>query len=353
MTAAEKIMEEDAKTIASASLNWSKLNGKTILISGANGYVPQYFVHGLLKRNDLYDEKIKVVAMCRSQERAEERFFKYIKRTDFELLLQDVCVPIQYEGNVDYIIHAASPAGMKKRYENPIETFRANVVGCENLLEFAQKKKSEFLLISSVDIYGKMDNAERLTEEHHGELDPLNIRNVYSCAKRAAETLCSCYVNMRISCKIVRPFQILAGGIQLNDGRLHADFIAQMLNGDEIVLKGDGTPRRTFMYVTDAIIGMLIVLLEGNSGEAYNLCTEKGEASVLELAQIMASHVTDRKIQIKYNMETRVSDPAVTQTISTVCGSSEKIRQLNWEAKLSLSEACKRIMTFYGVIKGD
>lgn len=353
MTAAERIVKEDASAIANASLDWSKLRGRTVLISGANGYVPQYFVHGLLKRNDLYDDGIKVAALCRNRERAEARFSEYAERTDFELLLQDVCTPVQYKGNVDYVIHAASPASMKNRYEDPVETFRANVMGSENLLKLAWEKKAEFLLLSSVDVYGRMYSAERLTEEHHGELNPLNMRNVYSCAKRAAETLCACYADRGMVCKIVRPFQILAGGIGLDDGRLHADFVSQMLRGNEIILKGDGTPRRTFMYITDAITGMLTVLSEGKSGEAYNVCMEEGEASVLELAQTMASHVTDREIRITYNMKTRVSDPAVTQTISTVCGSSEKLRRLGWEAKVSLSEACKRIMQFYDVIEGE
>lgn len=350
MTAAERIMEEDACVIANASLNWSKLKGKSVLISGANGYVPQYLVHGLLKRNDLYDDGIKVVALCRSRERADERFSKYDGRADFELLLQDVCEPVRYESSVDYIIHAASPAGVKNRYEDPAKTFRANVAGCDNLLQFAAGKKSELLLISSIDVYGRFDSVARLREERYGELDPLNVRNVYSCAKRAAETLCACYSYMGIPCRIVRPSQILAGGIGLDDGRLHIDFISQILRKNEIVLKGDGTPKRTFLYITDAVTGMLTVLLEGKSGEAYNLCTESGEATVLELAQLMASQVKDRKIDITYNMETRTSDPAVTQAVSVVCGASDKICSLGWKAEVPLEEACNRMMTYYGAI---
>lgn len=348
-----RIIDEDANTIAQSAIDWTKFHNKTIWIAGANGYVPQYFVHSLLKRNDLYDENIKVVAMCRSRERADERFAEYHERTDFELVIQDVCVPVQYDGKVDYIIHAASPAGVKNRYDNLVATFDANVIGCKNLLRFAKEKNAEFLLISSVDVYGKYSCPDRLTEERLGELDSLNTRNVYSCAKRAAETLCACYSCSGISCKIVRPVQILAGGIGLDDGRLHIDFISQMLKGDEIVLKGDGTPRRSFLYITDAISGMLTVLMEGKSGEAYNVCTESGEASVLELAQMMASHVTDRKIRITYDMVARTKDPAVTNVVSVVCGCSDKLCALGWKPKVSLKEACRRMMTYYGVVKGD
>ncbi|MCM1268983.1 MAG: NAD(P)-dependent oxidoreductase, partial [Bacteroidales bacterium] len=243
--------------------------------------------------------------------------------------------------------------GAKNRFDDLVATFDANVTGCRNLLEFARVKHAELLFLSSVDVYGKYSCKERLREEKLGELDSLNTRNVYSCAKRAAETLCACYSDSGVPCKIVRPSQILAGGIGLDDGRLHIDFIAQMLKGDEIVLKGDGSPRRSFLYVTDAIIGMLTVLLEGESGAAYNVCTEDGEASVLELAQTMASLVTDRKVRISYDMEARAKDPAVTNVVSAVCGSSDKIAALGWKANVSLTEACKRMMTYYGVLEGE
>lgn len=353
MTEKERIVMEDGEKIARTSVDWSKLKGKGVLISGANGYVPQYLVHGLLKRNDLYHDGIKVVAMCRSRQKAMDRFSPYIGRPDFELLMQDVRTPVNYEGDVDYVIHGASPAGMASRHEDPVATFDANVIGCGNLLRLAEEKKAQFLLISSVDIYGEFPDQEQLTEERHGQLDPMKVRNVYSCAKRAAETLCACYGQRGISCKVVRPFQILAGGIGLDDGRLHGDFVSQMLKGDEIVLKGDGMPRRSFLYVTDAIAGMLWVLLEGRSGEAYNLCDESGEASVLELARMMGSQVTDRDIRISYNMETRIADPAVTQAISRVCGNSEKIRMLGWRPQVSLMEACKRMMAYYGLTSLD
>lgn len=104
----------------------------------------------------------------------------------------------------------------------------------------------------------------------------------------------------------------------------------------------------TVIKATDAITGMLTVLLEGKTGEAYNLCSENCKVSVLELAQLMASCVTDRKIKISYIMETRTKDPAVTQVVSVVCGSSDKIRSLGWKQEVPLSEACRRMMAYYG-----
>lgn len=196
----------------------------------------------------------------------------------------------KYDGNVDYIIHAASPAGAVHRYDGPTAAFDANVTGCRNMLALAEKKGVGVLLVSSIDIYGRIPGC----------------------------------------------------------GRLHIDFISQILTQNEIILKGDGTPRRTFLYVTDAVTGMLTVLLEGKSGEAYNLCSENCEASVLELAQMMASCAADRQVKISFNMETRKTDPAVTQVVFTVCGCSDKIRSLGWKQEVPLKEACQRMMAYYG-----
>lgn len=343
-----KILKEDAKTIAQADIDWRKFRNKTVLIAGANGYVPQHFVHGFLMRNTLYNENIHVIALCRNEMKAKEKFGEYLERKDFTLLLGDVLDDIDVQGKIDFIIDAASPAGVRISNEDPVATFEANVLGCSNLLKLAKQKEAEFLFLSSVDIYGETKE-ERCIEERVGILDPLNVRNVYAVAKRAAENLCACYSHEGVVCKIVRPSQIMGCGIALDDGRLHIDFISQLLNGNEIVLKGDGTPIRSFIYMTDAIIGMLNVMTAGENGQAYNICTESGEASVLELAQLMTSLIKDRPVKVSFNENTRKNDIAVKHAISRVCVSSKKLSELGWKAEVSLEESCRRMMSYYAV----
>ena len=147
----EDMISQDAERIADSSVNWEKLHRKTILISGATGYVPQYIVHGLLKRNDLFQANMNVIVLCRSKAKADLRFSMYYTRNDFKLIIQDILTPIEIEQEVHYIIHAASPAGLVNSNINPVETFKVNVLGCDNLLMLAEKKKAEFLLFSSVD----------------------------------------------------------------------------------------------------------------------------------------------------------------------------------------------------------
>lgn len=345
----ERIIDEDSIAIANANINWERLTHKTVLIAGANGYVPQFFVHGLLKRNDLYGSGIQVVALCRNREKAMERFGEYIDRNDFQLILQDVSTRICYSEKIDFIIHAASPAGIKLTMEKPLDVFNANVIGCNNLLSLAREKKARFLYISSVDVYGTMKEMKRIKEEDMGVIDHISLRNVYAASKRMAETLCMSYRTEGVDIVVVRPSQIMGPGISLNDERLHINMISQLLSGDSIVLKGDGTPKRTFIYVTDAIIGMMTVLTGGANGEVYNVCTESCEATVRKLAEVMCGLLKDRTTEITYNMKTRTSDPAVTQVVSMVCTSSEKLRALGWNADVDLQSACKRMMKYYGL----
>lgn len=346
------IINEDAGRIINSGLPFEKIYGKTILISGANGYVPAYFVHTFLRLNDERNAGIRVLALCRNESRAHSRFNEYLDRDDFELIIQDVCDPIEYDKPIHIFIHAASPAGIFKRHDDPVNTFLANVKGAENMLELAKSSSCEaFILLSSVDVYGKMDNTDRLTESASGYLDSLNVRNAYSCGKRAAEALCTAYsAKYNIPVYILRPFQIIGPGPELNDGRLHIDFISQIINMGKIVLKSDGTAVRSFMYITDAIIAMMYVLFYGNSGEAYNIVSTKGEASVKELADTMASCVctVDSPVEVVFDI-TKRDTIEVKGALSVVTGDDSKIKALGFEPYYSIKEGSKRMMMYYGI----
>ncbi len=345
-----KIISEDIEEILLSELPYEKFYGKTVLISGANGYVPSYFVHLFLGMNDKKHAGIKVIALCRNYERATERFEDYIEREDFEILIQDVCDPIYIDREINIFIHAASPAGIKTRHDDPVNTFLANVKGAENMLNLAVKNPCEyFLFLSSVDVYGRMDTNERLKESDSGYLDPLNVRNAYSCGKRAAESLCKAYqIKYNLPVYIVRPFQIMGPGPELNDGRLHIDFISQILEKKQIILKSDGSAIRNFMYITDAIRGMFYVMLKGKPGEAYNIVSEQGEMSVKDLAEIMARNVADNSIEIIFDYEQR-NAIEVTSALSVVIGDSSKLRGLGWKCKYSVEEGATRMMRYYDI----
>lgn len=348
----KKIITSDIDRMVKARASWESFYNKTIMITGANGYVPSYFVHLFIALNDQYNAGITVIALCRNREKAEVKFENCLDRKDFVLLIQDVCEPIEIANEIHYFIHAASPAGIHSRYCNPVTTFQANVMGCDNLLKLAMKNPCErFLFVSSVDVYGKMNSIDRLKETDCGILDSLNVRNVYACAKKATEMLCCSYFEKyKVPIVMVRPGQIFGPGIELNDGRLHIDFISQILEKNKIVIKSDGSAIRTFLYVTDAIIGMLTAMTEGKLGECYNVVDEKGEASVLELANLMAKQICNDEVEVEFDY-TKRNNIEVISALSVVTGCSEKIKGLGWEPEFSLEEGARRMMQYYGVVE--
>jgi nucleoside-diphosphate-sugar epimerase len=314
-----KIISQDCENIANAKLPWESLQGKTVLISGANGYVPAYFVYSLLTRNELFNSKIKVIALCRNEKKAKERFSEFLKRKDFNLLIQDACEPIRLKEPVHFFIAAASPAGMPESSAKPVDTFLTNVKGCYNILEFAKKNKdSKVLFLSSIDANYGLD--------------------IYSNSKKSAEWLCQAYAKQyETDVKIARPVQIIGAGIDLNSSRLSSNFILQLLQTGKISLKTDGKAERAFIYISDAILGMFFVLLKGKSSEIYDICSEKGNASVLELAKLFAGNVA-----VKVGKQATKSPPSVT-------GNSAKLRKLGWKPSIDLSNGILRIKQFYGV----
>lgn len=344
------ILKQDIQKILSCPLPWESIDGRTVLVSGANGFVPSYLVFALLERNRMYGVHTRVIALCRNAERARKRFSEYLNDSMLELKIQDVRDVSAHEfvgQQIDYCIHAASPAGIVSRQEAPADTFCTNVFGCSNLLELGKNCNiRRFLFLSSVDVYGKMYSVDRLREEMMGSLDPMYSRNAYSNGKRAAEALCAVYhAQYGMDVVVARPFQIYGPGMSLDDGRLHGNFIGQIQSTGKIVLKSDGKAERSFMYLTDATIALFTILLKGKAGEAYNVCSEASEASVLQLAKLYQKF---SNAEIVFD-NTQRQTVEVKEALPCVLGSSEKLRELGWKASVSLEDGIRRTLQYYNI----
>src|SRR6185437_11061397 len=237
------IIKSDLDYIISTDINWGKLEGKTILISGANGFLPAYLVETVLYLNDnVFKIKTQILALVRNKQKALARFVHYMDRTDLQFIIQDVCKPIVIESNLDYIVHAASLASPKYYKDFPVDVLLPNVVGTYNLLELARSKKiTGFLLFSSGEIYGEIDEQFMpVKEQDCGYLDSMQVRSCYAQSKRIAETMCISWGQQYgVSIKVVRPFHTYGPQMPLNDGRVFSDFVANIVRGEDIVLKSD------------------------------------------------------------------------------------------------------------------
>ena len=343
-----RIVEEDLKRIASAALPWKRLFGKAVLITGANGFVPAYMLETLIYLNDVVNANIRVIAMVRNAEKAMRRLGHLGKRDDLTLHIQDVRDPYSGPRPVDFVIHAASQASPKAFGVDPVGTLEANVLGTQHMLQLARDSKSEgFLFFSSGEVYGKLQDSSKLVKEtDFGYLDPLNVRSCYAEGKRAGETLCACYcAQFDVPTKIVRLAHTYGPGMDLNDGRVFADFVADVIEGRDIVLKSDGSARRPFCYLADATEAYFRVLLNGAAGEAYNVGSAM-ECSVLELAEMLCRLFPEQGCKVVRRAR-EAGEGYLPSSVNRFELDLSKIRALGWEATTSIEAGFRRTVESY------
>ncbi|MFT4234763.1 MAG: NAD-dependent epimerase/dehydratase family protein, partial [Microbacterium sp.] len=240
----DAVMTEDLDEIIARDLPWEKLNGTTVLVTGASGMLPSYTVRSLLALNDARDASITVIGLVRNEEKARRLLSDIVDRDDFQLLAQDVSAPLTIDGPVDYVVHGASAARPSLHAADPVGTIRANLLGTFGLLDLCVAKQSRgFVFMSSAEVYGSQPaGTELISETSYGGFDILNPRACYSEGKRAAETICATYqAQYDLTCRIVRFGHIYGPGMAMDDGRVQADFAANVVNGRDIVLNSDGT----------------------------------------------------------------------------------------------------------------
>jgi nucleoside-diphosphate-sugar epimerase len=350
-TKLNKIIQEDIEFIINHNLDWDKFSDSTVLISGANGFLPAYMVETLLYLNEKQNKNIKIIALVRNKEKAFKKFEHHKNRKDLKFLVQDVCEPIKIkpEENIDFIIHAASQASPKYFGKDPVGTLSANTIGTINLLKIAQEKSSKgFLFFSGGEVYGIVDDNKIPTKEKDfGYLDPTDVRSCYAESKRMGENICvSWFHQYGIPTKIIRLYHTYGPGMDFKDGRVFADFVSDVINNNNIVMKSDGSATRAFCYLADAVLGFFTVLLKGKNGEAYNLGFDK-ETSIIELANILVNLFPEKNLKVIKN-EHEISKEYLKSKINRGCPDISKIKILGWEPKYSINEGLKRtILSYY------
>ncbi len=344
------IIENDLKFITGSRLPWDQFKGKTVLVTGANGFIPAYMVETLLYLNEKKSYNIKVIALVRNIDKARTRFSAYLGREDLVFVEQDIGYPLKMDTSADIIIHAASQASPKFYGTDPVGTLRPNVIGTANLLDFARSSGAEnFLFFSSSEVYGEVAASMMpIPENVYGWVDPVSVRSCYAESKRMGETMCASWHHQYgVPAKIVRPFHTYGPKMQLDDGRVYADFISDILNNKDITLKSDGSASRAFCYLADAVLGFFTVMLKGKNGEAYNIGNTDAETSILDLAESLVKLFPEKGLKI-IRQERASNNEYLQSKISRASPAIEKARSLGWEPATGIEEGfMKTIRSFH------
>lgn len=339
---------DDIKEILSSNIEWAKFANKTILITGANGFLPAYMLETLMCLNEdiLQKSKCHVIALVRNKQHAKIRFSNYLLNPNFRLIVQDVSEPITINDEINFIIHAASPASPKYYNDNPISVIMPNIIGTKNTLDLAVKNKVDgYLYFSSGEVYGQLPDGEIISEDKYGYLDPTSVRACYGESKRMGENLCISYGHQyNIPVKIVRPFHTYGPGMKLDDGRVFADFVKNIVNNENIVLTSDGSAVRPFCYLADATIGFFKVLLEGKNNTAYNVANPMQAVSIKELANILVSTFPEKKLSAKFSEK---NTSYLQSPIKGQIPDISKIMSLGWEPQTTIESGFKKTIRSY------
>ncbi len=324
---------EDIKNVLSVD-GIEELKGKSFLITGATGLLGTHLIDALMTLGD-----VKVYAVGRSKERAQERLGEYFDNPSFEFIEQDVCAPFASDLQVDYIIPGASNTHPTAYSQYPVETIMINIKGCENALELAAKCGATVLYMSSVEVYGNARGTDVFTEDYTGVLNLSTSRSCYTESKRLCEAMCLSYIAEKgVKAKTVRLSRVFGPTMLESDSKASSQFLKRAIAGEDIILKSEGNQFFSYTYVSDAVAAMLHVLIHGKVGDAYNISNTKCNIHLKDFAQLCAAiNGKNVRFELPNDSESKGFSIAVNAILS-----NDKLRSIGFTPRYDMANAISR-----------
>ncbi len=303
-----------------------------VVVTGAAGFLGSHLCDRFV------EEGHEVVAMDNFITGAPDNLEHLIGHDRFRLVRHDVTEFIYVQGEVDGVLHLASPASPVDYLELPIKTLKVGSLGTHKTLGLAKAKDARYLLASTSEVYGDpREHPQR--ESYWGHVNPIGPRGVYDEAKRFAEAMTMAYHRSHgVETRIARIFNTYGERMRPDDGRVVSNFIVQSLRGDALTVYGDGSQTRSFCYVSDLVDGLYRLFLDGGA-EPVNL-GNPDEFTILELAEIV-TELTGSGQRIEHlplpEDDPQVRRPDVGRARET----------LGWAPQVALREGLERTIGYF------
>lgn len=314
-------------------MDYTKLEGKKILITGATGLIGKNIIKMISELNKGLKKPVKIVAVVRNLEKAERLFGDC---ENIEYIVSDISMLKPINNGVNYIIHGASQTSSREFVDHPISTIMTAINGTKAVLEYARVNPvSSFVYLSSMEVYGAPQTDELIYEDSVTNLDTMNVRSSYPESKRMCENICTCYMKeYGIPIKVIRLTQTFGPGVDYSDNRVFAEFARCVIEKRDIILKTKGETKRSYLYIDDAVRAIITVLLYGKDGEAYNAANENTYCSIYNMAMLVADKCANGNINVRIEEdESSIYGYAPTLKMNL---STEKLRKLGWKAETDL-----------------
>lgn len=341
-----KLYMEDVRFVASIDIPWEKLKNKSIMLSGATGLIGSFLIDVIMEKNASDDLGCTIYALGRNEEKARTRFPKFADDYHYAFIPYDVKKPFVRDelGTVDYILHLASNTHPMQYSTDPIGTITTNIIGVQNMLEFAvEHHAARFAFASSNEIYGEnRGDVEFFDENYCGYINSNTMRAGYPESKRCGEALCQAYKAQKgLDIVIPRPTRSYGPTMLMSDTKAISQFIKKGIAGEDIVLKSAGTQFYSYTYVADAVAGLLTILLRGENGEAYNIAEEHSDIMLKDLAGIIAG-INGKEVVFE------IPDAVEAAGYSTATKArldGRKLRALGWKPRYDIKSGMERTIS--------
>ena len=324
---------------------WESFRGKSIFITGGTGFFGKWLLESFIYANEKLALNAKITTLTRNPEAflMEYPFYKEHTNT-VQFVKGDI---LNYDFNLDekfqFIIHAATAASESLNKSNPLLMMDTITIGTRRVLDFAITQPIEgFLFVSSGAIYGKQPwNQTHINEHDSFNININNSTSAYAEGKRIAELYCSTYFEKyNLPIKIARCFAFVGPYLPLDTHFAIGNFINNVLNNEDIIIKGDGSTIRSYMYASDLMVWLLKILINGEKNTPYNVGSDES-ISIRELAERI-NKISNSKVSVNI-----LGFPVKQENVDIYCPSISKAQTINAQIKIQLSKSIEKTIKFY------